>query len=254
MPEPSGRRTSITTMSGWKRRACSMASATVPASATTWNPSRRSSNATRPWRTTSWSSTTRRRSGWGARSATVSSLRLRRRRALLGLPRVTRGRRDDDDDTRAIAVGPSEAKRPAQGHGPVAHVAHALVPAVGVRARQRGRVEAPPVVLDREDQPPILVEQDEPGPRRAGVAGDVRERLTRDEQDVRLAVGRQGPKQRRAAVEVDLEVDDGVHPELFDEPCERLDRVLLPAHRWSQPQDVGADVSDHEVQRVDRAV
>ena len=36
----------------------SIASATVPASATTWKPGRRSSIATRPWRTTSWSSTT----------------------------------------------------------------------------------------------------------------------------------------------------------------------------------------------------
>ena len=35
----------MTTRSGWKRRAISIASATVPASATTWNSGRRSSIA-----------------------------------------------------------------------------------------------------------------------------------------------------------------------------------------------------------------
>ena len=45
----------------------SIASAAVPASATTWKVSRRSSSATSPCRTTSWSSTTRsRRTGCGA--------------------------------------------------------------------------------------------------------------------------------------------------------------------------------------------
>ena len=58
IPEPSGSRTSITTRSGWKRRAAASDSATVPASATTWNSGRRSSSETSPWRTTSWSSTT----------------------------------------------------------------------------------------------------------------------------------------------------------------------------------------------------
>ena len=60
-PDPSGSRTSMTTMSGRWRRAWSIDSATDPAWATTSKPGRRSSSATRPCRTTSWSSTTSRR-------------------------------------------------------------------------------------------------------------------------------------------------------------------------------------------------
>src|SRR5450759_2276658 len=61
MPEPSGRRISMMTRSGRCVRAASIASAAVPTWATTVKAGRRSSSATSPSRTTSWSSTTRSR-------------------------------------------------------------------------------------------------------------------------------------------------------------------------------------------------
>ena len=48
IPEPSGRRTSMTMMSGRKRRAASIDSATVPGLGDDLEAGRRSSSATRP--------------------------------------------------------------------------------------------------------------------------------------------------------------------------------------------------------------
>src|SRR5664280_412578 len=59
IPEPSGRRISKITRAGRYVLAASIACAAVPAWATTEKAARRSSSATSPSRTTSWSSTTR---------------------------------------------------------------------------------------------------------------------------------------------------------------------------------------------------
>ncbi len=56
-PFPSGRRTSITTISGVSKPTRRMASSTEPASPTTVMSGSASSIAFTPWRTTSWSST-----------------------------------------------------------------------------------------------------------------------------------------------------------------------------------------------------
>src|SRR5262252_155627 len=62
IPLPSARRTSITITSGRARSAWTMASLTVPASATTRTSPAASSMVLRPLRTTSWSSTSMSRS------------------------------------------------------------------------------------------------------------------------------------------------------------------------------------------------
>src|SRR5512141_822648 len=204
IPEPSGRRTSITTMSGWKRRACSMDSAAVPASATTWKPSRRSRRATRPWRTTSWSSTTSRRSGRELRSVTVGCLRPGRGDA----PQCRAGRRrHSHDDTRARAVGPLDRERAPHAHRSITHVVQPLVTAEAVGAALQVRVEAAAVVLDAQQQVSVLLSQDDRHADVARVALHVVFRFAHVEQYVGRAVRRHGPEGAGAALEVDLDVD-----------------------------------------------
>ena len=146
-PEPSGSRTSMTTMSGLWRRACSSDSSTVPASATTWKFGRRSSSATSPCRTTSWSSTTSSRSGRsaepgaGGRSAALASgstaigrssviVTLHRGGGKVKVMRVP--------DPGALRISRSAA----DGLGPRPHVAEAMV----ARPEVDGRIEADAVV------------------------------------------------------------------------------------------------------------
>src|SRR6478735_377113 len=72
-PVPSGRRTSVTTMSGWCRWDMANPSATEPASATTVKSDVRSKARASPWRISSWSST---RSTESTRVSVMESLSL----------------------------------------------------------------------------------------------------------------------------------------------------------------------------------
>ena len=169
----------MTTMSGSNRRACSMASATVPASATTWKPSRRSSSATRPCRTTSWSSTMSRRSGLGGRSV---------RRWSRVSPVVASG--SSDDDTGALPGSLSIDERP--GRSPP--LGRACWPArSGPLPRRRVGIEAGAVVRDLERRVVALDLHDAGSARRAAVAGDVADRLARDLQSSWTASGDSPP-------------------------------------------------------------
>ena len=176
------------------------------------------------------------------------------RRAVLGC-RGGAGRGDADDDTRARPAG-----RPRPNVPPMATARSRMLPMPWcrpsrVRPGERGGVEAPPVVLDAStSSSPSASSRTSP----VRVAPAWRATLDSASRAMnRMSDRRSGGIDRSsvcAAVEVDLEVDDRVHPELLGEPRERLDRVLLAAHRRPQPEDVRADVGDHEVERVDRAV
>ena len=96
----------MTTMSGSKRAACSIASATVPGLGDDLKPSRRSSSATRPCRTTSWSSTirSRRSSRAGGGTALRSGWVLR-----------ARGKPHDDTGAPMRRTLDLEGRRPSAG-------------------------------------------------------------------------------------------------------------------------------------------
>ena len=120
--------------------------------------------------------------------------------------------------------------------------------------RDETRVKAAAVVLHAQDQGVSVAGEDERSPGSARVTGDVRERLTHDELDVRSAIGRELAEGLCATVQVDLQVDHRIHAQLFREAGEALDGIFVATNRRPQPQDVGADVRDDEVERVDRAV
>ena len=119
---------------------------TVPASATTWKSSRRSSSATRPWRTTSWSSTTSSRSGRlgrrvrpaGSRSSSVVS----------SAPASPASSRHLEGHPRARGRPALDRQRATQRLGARPHVGQ---PVVG-RAAAGRRVEAAAVIDDDEPQ------------------------------------------------------------------------------------------------------
>src|SRR6185436_396862 len=138
----------MTTRSGWKRLAASMASATVPASATTWNPGRRSSMADRPSRTTSWSSTIRSVST-RAGPVDVSVMRGSSSVFAVGV------RRQGDPHGRASGSA-LEGDRGPDLHGPRAHVGQALV----AQGTDRRGVEAVPIIGHRDVEAAVVVDVD----------------------------------------------------------------------------------------------
>ena len=211
IPEPSGRRTSMTTRSGWYLRAPSSASSTVPASATTWNRSRRSSSATRPWRTTSWSSTTSRRRG---RDSGCSVISCSYPPVLPARPRIAGMRlRRRPGRPRPVLVGPAPGTRtmirvPAPGWLSTTSVAPIEI---GPRSaccagpggpRPRGAAGSKPTPLSAMtiSSPAIAGSgsTDQLGARRPGVAGDVAERLAGDGEQLGGPVGADVRRRDRA--------------------------------------------------------
>ncbi len=240
------------TMSGSNLRAISSDSATVPASATTWNASRRSSRATRPWRTTSWSSTTSRRSG--RVTALASRALASGTRAILPFEsRVRRpGDRDADDDTRAAARLAVDFERPAERRRPRPHVGQAAVAraARGVRPKPR-----PLSAISRTSSSALgsarpLDPQDDPGPGRAGVAGDVAQRLAGDLEE--LDGGLVAEVRERVLGTLQLDVDHRVEPELVGQTGQAAEQADLVEPLGSQPEDEVADLADRQVQPLDR--
>ena len=254
MPEPSGSRTSMTTMSGWNRRACSIDSAALPASATTWNPSRRSRSATRPCRTTSWSSTTSRRRGREVRSVTVIDLRWRQWDA-----RKSRrwSGRYSHDDTRA---GPIRAldRRTCR---PCPTARSRMLP----RPWWRPKASGPGTGRDRSPRPLSSMHstRSSSSSRRGSSAvrvapewrATLRQRLAGDEQQVRAAVRAAAracgpaPPSRSTSRSITACI-----PISSPSRARASTGSSGPPIAGPQPEDVRADVGDDEVQGVDRAV
>ena len=230
----------MTTMSGSKRRACSIASATLPASATTWNPSRRSSRATRPCRTTSWSSTIRSRSVFGDTGGT--------RVGHDGL--AARGEGQPHDDTRAHA--PARSRWQACRPGPPRDRA-------GWRARS---ARCPGAAGDRipPRRPrcegwlrPRRHARDSARSVRPAVAGDVAEGLAGDlEQLVRAPPGGAAPRARGAPDR--SRVMSTSDPASSSATIASMAPLSPPSPPDPSPTMNRPDVTDRRVQAVDRPV
>src|SRR6185436_17072244 len=236
IPEPSGRRTSMTMMSGSKRRAASIDSATVPASATTWNPGRRSRRATRPWRTTSWSSTTSSRSwrGGAVPSGPVTRFPSSSRRVFRLAPH-----RHRDDDSRP-PPGASKLEATAERSRTIAHVGN---PVVTSRDGRR-RIEADTVVSDLQTHAAVHLSEADVCGRRVRVPCDVRQRFPDDLQQLSSDMGGDiEPLIRK----VELELDDVVLADLVGERHEETREI--------RPVDLFGAQADHELSEIgDRGV
>ena len=122
-------------------------------------------------------------------------------------------------------------------------------------AAGRGRIEAAAVVLDGQAQPRAVLEHEaDPGLRRAGVAGDVAQRLAGDLQELRATAVAERGSSFDALVEIDLDVDHGVQPQLVGQRREAADEVRPFEQVRSETEDEVADVADRSLDRVDRPV
>src|SRR6185436_19429081 len=178
-PDPSGRRTSMTTMSGRYRRAGSIDSATDPAWATTSTPGRRSSKATRPCRTISWLSATRKR-------RTVSS----------GIGRGWQRH----DDTSAPPLGTVDPHRRPDRFGAVRHVGEAMVSG----GDMTGRVEPDAVIRDHEGRTLRLATKGQLEMSCPRVTCCIAERFTDQLQELDSVLLREPVGRARVHVDLDL--------------------------------------------------
>ena len=194
MPDPSGSRTSMTTSSGWNFRACSTASAAVPA-----RPRPGSlapvEERDQPCRTTSWSSTTSNRITGRASSVTGQ---------------VLRSRGDANDDTCAAAGRcPPRAGRPCASRG------RACSP--GPDAPARAVAGSNPRPLSSTVRRSLVPSSSTSATRlrRPGMAGGIAQRLARDLQRLRATAVAERGRSFDALVEIDLDLDQGVQPQLI---------------------------------------
>ena len=134
----------------------------------------------------------------------------------------------------------------------VAHVREALVLAAAGRGldRNRGRCPRP---SGAATSPSSSTEPD-PGLRRPGVAGDVAQGLARDLQQLRPAAVAERCGSFDALVEVDLEVDHGVQPQLLGQRREAADQVGRSRRCGRRPRMKLRMSRDRGLERVDRPV
>ena len=168
--------------SGWNRRAAAIASATVPASATTWNPGRRSSSDDEALSDDLVVVDDEERQGPAPASVGVVSMASfmsgcsRRRRWLAGQP---------DLDGRAGRRALEEHRRADRG-GPRSHVRE---PLVAEPAWTPAGSKPRPLSVIRMRSSPAAGRRRHDRTSRAGVPGDVAERLVREAEEVGDRVG-----------------------------------------------------------------
>ena len=239
----------MTTMSGSNRRACSIASATVPASATTSNP-----RADRAARRGPAGRPRGRRPRAGGAVGRGASPAIRPSRCLASARRsCVRSWRDRSMPTMIrvpvpgalsiVSMPPRPAARPPCSSGP------------GGRRPSLPRSKPTPSSLDRRasHRPPRRPQRD----RRASrlrVPRDVAERFAGDAGRARTAgCSRRHPRRRRHRVGVDL--DHRAQPDLLGERLRwPADEVPLVEQLRPQTHDEVADVADRRLERVDRPI
>ena len=236
IPEPSGRRTSITTRSGWKRLAISI--------------------------------------DFGDRAGLGDDLELRSAvehgDQTLADDLVVVDHQEGQRSARAISHGvavSSSASGPWGGRWisirvPVASLSMSMVaPTVATRERilarpwwpglpTARRIEPAPVVLDPEPQAPVRSRADpDLRARGARVAGDVGQGLVRDAQEIRC--------RRRVGLDVhrsdmQLDIDDRVVAELLHDRGQPGHQGRPAQELRPQAEDEVPDVPDRQVEAVDR--